>query len=186
MVSGRICIDGPAPKPVVPKGMDMPDPRKALYPGTFDILTKGHADLIQRTAALFEELVVAVAQNDSKKPTFTTEERVAILREVCAELPNVSVSSFDGLTTDYAKEIGAGVIVRGLRFVSDFEYELQMALMNRSMAPEIETLFLSPSVECSFISSSFVRAIARRGGNISAYVPGPVARELAAKFPATS
>jgi pantetheine-phosphate adenylyltransferase len=161
----------------------MPDPRKALYPGTFDVLTNGHVDLIRRTAGLFTELVVAVARNDSKNPTFSAGERVAILREACAEFPNVSVGEFDILTTDYAIEIGAGVIVRGLRFVSDFEYELQMALMNRSMAPEIETLFLAPSAEFSFLSSRFVREIARRGGDVSAYVPAAVARVLVSRFP---
>ncbi len=164
----------------------MTDPHKALYPGTFDVLTNGHVDLIERSSGLFKELVVAVARNDSKKPTFSTEERVAILQEVCAKFPNVSVGKFGILTTDYAREIGAGVIVRGLRFVSDFEYELQMALMNRSMAPEIETLFLTPPAEVSFLSSRFVREIARRDGDVSAYVPPAVARELKLKFPSQS
>jgi pantetheine-phosphate adenylyltransferase len=162
----------------------MASPKKALYPGTFDILTNGHVDLIRRAAGLFDKLVVAAASNDAKTPLFSFEERVAVLRAAVEDLPNVEVAGFDGLTTDFAREIGAGVIVRGLRFVTDFEYELQMALTNRSMAPGVETLFLAPSAEHSFVSSSLAREIASRGGDVSAFVPPPMAEALARKFPA--
>lgn len=154
----------------------------ALYPGTFDLLTNGHWDLIRRGAALFERLTVAVAKNDGKDPLFSTEERVAFLKAATADLANVSIDAFDGLTVDYARQIGAGAIIRGLRFVGDLEYELQMALHNRAMAPEIETLFLAPSVDYSFLSSTLVREIAARGGDVSAYVPAAMSEALLRRF----
>ncbi len=154
----------------------------AVYPGSFDVLTYGHLDLIRRAAALFDHLIVAVAQNDRKKPLFSLEERLEHLRAVTADLPNVSIDSFEGLTVDYLARSGATVIVRGLRFVSDFEFELQMAMMNRSMAPAIETIFLAPSSDYSFLSSSLVREVASRGKDVSAYVPPEVHLALQRKL----
>lgn len=155
----------------------MPSSSIAVYPGTFDIVTNGHLDIIRRCAARFAEVVVAVASNDRKTPLFSVEERLDALRKVCASFSNVRVDALDGLTVDYVQRIGAEVIIRGLRFVSDFEFELQMALMNRSMAPEIETIFLAPSAEFSFLSSSLVREVASRGRDVSMYVP-PVMNEI--------
>ncbi|MCX7010983.1 MAG: pantetheine-phosphate adenylyltransferase [Candidatus Sumerlaeota bacterium] len=149
-------------------------------------LKNGHLDLIRRSARLCDELVVAIAHNDAKKPVFTLEERLELLRAVTAEFPNVAVDSFRGLTVEFAHSIGAQVIIRGLRFVTDLEYELQMALANRKMVSDIETLFLAPSEEFSFLSSTLVREIALGGGDVSGYVPPAVLQALRRKFGGSS
>jgi pantetheine-phosphate adenylyltransferase len=154
----------------------------ALYPGTFDILTHGHLDIIRRAASLFDRLIVCVAQNEAKNPLFTTEERIQMLRETVSELPNVEISAFDGLTVTFAQSVGASVIVRGLRAVSDFEYELMMSLMNKQLAPGIETVFLTASSDQIFLSSSVVREVGRLGGDIDTFVPRPVAEVLRRKL----
>jgi len=153
-----------------------------LYPGTFDTPTNGHLNLIRRAARLFGRLYVAVANNTSKAPLLSVKERVTLLRKITKDLPNVTVTSFKGLTIDYARKIGARAIVRGLRAVSDFEYELQQALLNQAMAPEIETIYLATTTENSFLSSSMVREIMRLGGDISQFVPREVEALLRKKF----
>ena len=150
----------------------------AIYPGTFDPLTLGHMDLVERAAHIFDHVIVAVVVNSRKKTAFTAEERLAMTRASVKHLPNVKVDAFDGLLVDYARERKIHVLVRGLRAFSDFEYEFQMALTNRKLAPEIETLFLMPKEEFSYISSSTVREIVERGGNIGRFVPGPVKRHI--------
>lgn len=142
----------------------------AVYPGTFDPITNGHTDLIERAARLFERVIVAVAANPSKQPAFSLEERVEMVKEVTASLANIEVHSFDNLLVDFAHQYNASVILRGLRAVSDFEYEFQLAGMNRRLAADIETLFLTPAEKYSYISSSLVREIASLGGDISPFV----------------
>jgi pantetheine-phosphate adenylyltransferase len=146
--------------------------RLAVYPGTFDPITNGHADLVARAAPLFERVVVAVAQsqNKGKGPGFSLSERITLARMALADLPNVEVRGFDCLLAHFVEEIGAGVILRGLRAVSDFEYEFQLASMNRHLIAQAETLFLTPAEQYSFISSSLVREIGRLGGDISGFV----------------
>ena len=160
-------------------------PRIAVYPGSFDPVTKGHADLIRRSLAFSDQVVVAVAVNVSKQPLFTLEERVALIRET-VQLPNVEVRSFDGLLVDFAKQVGASMLIRGLRAVSDFEYEFQMALMNRTLAPALETVFLVPAFDLTYLSSSLVREVARFGGDVSALVDPVVQKALKAKFKSLS
>ena len=159
--------------------------RIAVYPGSFDPVTKGHADLIRRSLAFSDRVVVAVAVNVSKQPLFTLEERVALIRET-VQLPNVEVLSFDGLLVDFAKQVGASMLIRGLRAVSDFEYEFQMALMNRTLAPALETVFLVPAFDLTYLSSSLVREVARFGGDVSALVDPVVQKALKAKFKSLS
>ena len=142
----------------------------AVYPGTFDPVTKGHVDLVQRASRLFDQLIVAVADNPTKQATFTLTERVDMAAEVTADMDNVQVISFDTLLVDFVNQHQASVILRGLRAVSDFEYEFQLAGMNRRLSPEIETLFLTPADQYSYISSSLVKEIARLGGDISDFV----------------
>ncbi len=154
----------------------------AVYPGTFDPLTRGHEDLVRRAAGIFTKLVVGVADNRNKKPFFSFEERLSIAREVLSHYPNVEVAGFRGLLKDFAREHNARVIVRGLRAVSDFEYEFQMAGMNRYLMPEIETMFLTPSDQYQFISGAIVREIAMLGGEVSKFVFPSVERWLNAKF----
>ncbi len=154
----------------------------AVYPGTFDPLTRGHEDLVRRAAGIFTKLVVGVADNRNKKPFFSFEERLSIAREVLSHYPNVEVAGFRGLLKDFAREHNARVIVRGLRAVSDFEYEFQMADMNRYLMPEIETMFLTPSDQYQFISGAIVREIAMLGGEVSKFVFPSVERWLNAKF----
>jgi pantetheine-phosphate adenylyltransferase len=155
--------------------------RKAVYPGSFDPITKGHEDLIHRSLGFVDHLVVAVAVNVAKQPLFSFEERVALIRE-CVPDKRVEVQSFDGLLVDFAKQVSATVIVRGLRAVSDFEYEFQMALMNRNLGPHIETVFLVPAFDLTYLSSSLVREVARFGGDVSALVSPAVQKALKRKF----
>ncbi len=153
----------------------------ALCPGTFDPVTNGHLDIIRRATGLFDRVVVAVVENPSKAPLFEVAVRVEVLREVVADLETVEVDSFSGLLVDYARANGIGAIVKGLRAVSDFEYEIQMAQMNRHLS-EIETCFVATSPKWSYLSSSLVKEVARYGGDVSTLVPDPVARRLKEKF----
>ncbi|HET8898885.1 MAG TPA: pantetheine-phosphate adenylyltransferase [Rhodanobacteraceae bacterium] len=155
-----------------------PRHRIAVYPGTFDPITRGHGDLVARAAPLFDRVVVAVAESSGKAPAFALAERIALAREALADLPNVEVRGFDTLLAHFVAEIGAGVILRGLRAVSDFEYEFQLASMNRHLIPQAETLFLTPAEQYSFISSSLVREIARLGGDVSGFVHPAVQHAL--------
>jgi pantetheine-phosphate adenylyltransferase len=156
--------------------------RVALYAGSFDPITHGHEDLIQRTFAFADRLIVAVATNVSKQPLFTVEERIGFIRAVTGNDPRVDVREFSGLLVDFAKLVGARVNVRGLRAVSDFEYEFQMALMNRHLHPSLETVFMAPSFDTTYISSSMVREVARFGGDVSQLVHPVVARALVERF----
>lgn len=154
----------------------------AVYPGTFDPVTNGHLDLVERGRRHFDLLIISILRNEEKEPVFSVAERIALLEEAVSAWDNVEVASFDGLLVDYAKDVGASVIVRGIRALSDFEYELQMAMMNRRLAPEVETLFLMPSEEYSFVSSRLVREVARLGGDVSGIVPPSVAEALARRM----
>ena len=154
--------------------------RIAVYPGSFDPITKGHEDLIHRSLEFVDQLIVAVAVNVAKQPLFTLEERVALIKQTVSD--KVDVRSFDGLLAEFAKQVGASVIVRGLRAVSDFEYEFQMALMNRNLAPGIETVFLVPAFDLTYLSSSLVREVARFGGDVSQLVHPKVQQALQRKF----
>lgn len=156
----------------------MLDHRVAIYPGTFDPLTRGHEDLVRRAARLFETVIVAIAESPSKRPYFTLAERVAIAHEVLADVPNVEIVGFNTLLMDFVHQRGAKVIVRGLRAASDFEYEFQMAGMNRSLYPEVETVFLTPGEQYMFISATMVREIARLGGDVSKFVHPSVHQRL--------
>ena len=156
---------------------------RAVYPGTFDPITNGHEDLIQRAARLFEVVVVGVAHSQAKRPFFSLEERVSIAHEVLAPYPNVTVLGFTGLLTEFVREQDATVILRGLRAVSDFEYEFQLAGMNRRLAPGVETLFLTPSDKYLFLSATIVREIAVLGGDIAAFVHPHTAERMRAKTP---
>jgi pantetheine-phosphate adenylyltransferase len=152
-----------------------------VYPGTFDPFTRGHEDLVRRAAKLFDRVVIGVADSASKQPFFSTAERVDMAREVAAAFPNVEVKPFSGLLMDFVHDQGARVVMRGLRAVSDFEYEFQMAGMNRRLFPEVETLFLTPSEEHTFISATIVREIAKFGGDVSSFVHPAVLARLKAK-----
>ena len=151
---------------------------KILYPGTFDPLTKGHLDLIQRAEKLFGNVVVAVLENTSKKPTFDLSRRIIQINEAISHLPNIDVISYNGLTVDCAKDVNANLILRGLRAMSDFEYELQIAHTNKSLNSQIETIFLSTNTNFSFLSSSLVKEVAKFGGEINHMVPEAVERDL--------
>ncbi len=161
---------------------DTPAARVAVYPGTFDPITHGHTDLVARAAPLFSRVVVAVADSRSKGPSFDLDERIAMAREALAGIGNVEVRGFDSLLANFVREIGAGVILRGLRAVSDFEYEFQLASMNRHLVPTAETLFLTPAEQYSFISSSLVREISRLGGDVSGFVHPAVQKALQARW----
>jgi len=156
--------------------------KTAVYPGTFDPITLGHSDIVRRAAQLFDRVIVAVAVNAAKTPTWTADERVSMARQVLAEFPNVEVKSFDTLLVTFVQQNNAGVILRGLRAVSDFEYEFQLAGMNRHLAPEIETLFLTPAEQYTFISSSLVREVASHGGDVSEFVHPIVKKELITRY----
>jgi len=151
---------------------------KALYPGTFDPPTNGHIDLIQRGAKIFSHLTVAILNNPVKNPLFTVEERVEMIREATNALPNVSVDTFSGLMVEFARREGAAAVLRGIRAISDYEYEFEMALMNRRLAPEIETVFLQPAGRYSFIRSSMVKEVFSFGGDVSELVPPNVLKRL--------
>ena len=155
--------------------------RIAIYPGTFDPITRGHEDLVRRAARLFDRLVLAVAESPAKRPQFPLAERVDMAREVLAGIDNVEVIGFNTLLMDFVHRQGAGVIVRGLRAASDFEYEFQMAGMNRQLYPDVETLFLTPGEQHMFVSATMVREIARLGGDVGKFVQPCVARRLAAE-----
>ncbi len=156
--------------------------RKVVYPGSFDPLTNGHADIIKRSLKVFDRIIVAVLENPKKTPLFTTKERVAMISEVFKDDKRIEVMSFDGLLVEFARSRGTAVIIRGLRAISDFEYEFQMALMNRSLYPELETFFMMPNVEYSFLSSNLVREVAMLGGSVKDLVPALVARRLKEQF----
>jgi len=155
---------------------------KALYPGTFDPPTNGHVDLIQRGAKLFDHLTVAILVNPVKNPLFTVDERVEMLKEATNGIGNVSVATFDGMMVDFARQQGASAVLRGIRAISDYEHEFQMALMNRRLAPEIETVFLQPAGRYSFVSSRMVKEVFSFGGDVSGLVPPNVLKRLRARI----
>ena len=156
--------------------------RIAVYPGTFDPITNGHVDLVDRAAPLFERLIVGIAESPGKGPALPLQLRVELAREALAQYPNVEVRGFNGLLAHFVRDMGGGVLLRGLRAVSDFEYEFQLASMNRHLIPEVETLFLTPAEQYGFISSSLVREISRLGGDVSGFVPPAVAAALQAEW----
>jgi pantetheine-phosphate adenylyltransferase len=157
---------------------------KAIYPGSFDPLTNGHLDLIERGSKIFDELVVAVLKNSEKSPLFTVEERVDMLKSTTKQYSNVTIDTFDGLLVDYVSRQKARVVLRGIRAISDYEYELQMALMNRKLYPELETVFMMPAVSYSFVSSRLVKEIAQLGGSVTGLVPKVVEERLLKKLDA--
>jgi pantetheine-phosphate adenylyltransferase len=154
---------------------------KAIYPGTFDPLTNGHLDLVARGSRLFDKLVVAILRNESKNPLFSVKERVEMITEAVAGYPNVTVATFDGLTVEFARQEGASVLIRGIRAISDYEHELQMALMNRRLSDELETVFLLPGEKYSYVSSRIVKNVARLGGSVEGLVPPLVMERLKAR-----
>lgn len=156
--------------------------RIAIYAGSFDPITRGHEDLMTRSLSFVDRLIVAVVRNVNKSPVFTLDERVALIRDAIADEKRIEVKSFDGLLVDFAKSVKAGLLIRGLRAVSDFEYEYQMALMNRHLAPGLETVFMVPSLDTTYISASLVREVAKFGGDVSDLVHPAVAKALRAKF----
>src|SRR5277367_2057031 len=155
---------------------------KAIYPGTFDPITRGHEDLVRRAAKLFDEIIIAVAAGQSKKPFFSLDERVAMAKHVLADCRNVKIVGFSGLLMQFARENEARVLLRGLRAVSDFEYEFQLAGMNRGLYPDVETVFLTPAEQYLFISASIVREVAQLGGDVSKFVSDHVVQQLRAKL----
>jgi pantetheine-phosphate adenylyltransferase len=155
-----------------------PDPRRALFPASFDPVTNGHLDIVRRSLRIFDELVLAVAVNVAKDSVFRVEERIEVLGAVLDDEPRVRVTSFDGLTVDFARRIGACAIIRGVRAMSDFEYEFEMALMNRHLAPDVETIFLMASQEHLFVSSSRLKELVRFGQDVAEFVPPLVAKKL--------
>jgi len=157
-------------------------PKTAVYPGSFDVLTHGHLNIIERSSRMFDSLIVAVAENQRKSPLFSRVERLALLQGEVEKFGNVEVASFDGLTVEFARSRGAQILVRGLRAVSDFEYELQIAIANNHLYPDIETIFVPARPEFSFLSSSVVKEIGRLGGDVSEFVPSSVAAALRRRF----
>ncbi len=160
--------------------------KKAIYPGSFDPVTLGHLDIIERSAKLADKLIVGVLNNNTKTPLFSVEERVNMLKEVTKHLPNVEIQSFSGLLVDFARESGVSIIVRGLRAVTDFEYELQMSQTNRIVNPEVDTIFLNTNLKYAYLSSSIVKEIARYGGDISNFVPAEVIDKVSQRVRQTS
>ena len=155
---------------------------RAIYPGSFDPLTLGHIDIIHRARHLFDSVIVAVAQNEAKRPLFTADERISMIQECLQDTPNISVKKLDGLLVDFAAAEDAFVVIRGLRAVSDFEFEFQLALMNRKLNERVETIFLTPKEEYTFLSSRIVKEVGRLGGDVTAFVPARIALRLAEKF----
>lgn len=170
------------PSPTHAKRENIVDSRTVIYPGTFDPITNGHVDLVERAARLFDRVVIAIAFSEKKTPLFSLEERVSLCQATLSNIPNVEVKGFSNLLTDFAKSEGAWCVLRGLRAVADFEYEFQLANMNRAMYPEFESLFLTPAEHLSYISSSLVREIASLHGDITPFVPPVVSKALEAKF----
>jgi pantetheine-phosphate adenylyltransferase len=156
--------------------------RRAIYPGSFDPVTNGHLDIVERARKLFDEVIVAVAHNDEKQPLFSLKERLDLLRRTVGKIDNVRIAQFKGLLVEFAKAEKAGAVIRGLRAVSDFEFEFQMALMNRKLDVGIETIFLMPKEEYTYLSSRIVKEIARLGGDVSSFVPACVGKALSKKF----
>jgi len=156
--------------------------RRAIYPGSFDPVTNGHLDVIERARKLFDEVIVAVAHNDEKQPLFSLDERLDLLRQTVGQIDNVRIAEFKGLLVEFARVENARAVIRGLRAVSDFEFEFQMALMNRKLDAAAETIFLMPKEEYTYLSSRIVKEIARLGGDVSSFVPSCVAKALTAKF----
>ena len=156
--------------------------RRAIYPGSFDPITNGHLDVIERARKLFDEVVVAVAHNDEKQPLFSLKDRLDLLRETAGKIDNVRIAEFEGLLVEFARNEEAGIVIRGLRAISDFEFEFQMALMNRKLDFAVETIFLMPKEEYTYLSSRIVKEIARLGGDVAGFVPACVAKELRKKF----
>ena len=150
----------------------------AICPGSFDPVTLGHLDIIRRASDMFDKVIVAVLCNSKKNPSFTVEERMAMIRKVTGDIPNLEIATFDGLLADYAKIVGATVLVKGLRAVTDFEYEFQMALANRKLNPNLETVFITTRAENMYLASSLVKEIARNGGNIDDFVPAALRQEI--------
>lgn len=155
---------------------------RAIYPGSFDPVTFGHLDMIQRSSRLVDELIVGVLNNKAKSPLFSAEERVRMLEEVTSDIPNIRIIPFGGLLVDFARRVEAGMVIRGLRAITDFEYELQMAQTNHKMEPDLETAFLTTSLEYSYLSSTTVKEVAAFGGDISQFVPEPVADRITEKI----
>lgn len=155
---------------------------RAIYPGSFDPVTFGHLDVIKRASKVVDELIIGVLINNNKKPTFTMEERVQMIEEAVKDLPNVSVATFEGLTVEFARENEANVIIRGLRAVTDFESEMQIAQTNHSIEPEVDTMFFTTSLEYAFLSSTIVKEVAHYGGDVSSFVPANVAQKLSEKL----
>jgi pantetheine-phosphate adenylyltransferase len=156
--------------------------RRAIYPGSFDPITNGHLDVIERARKLFDEVVVAVAHNDEKQALLSLKDRLDLLRETAGKIDNVRIAEFEGLLVEFARNEEAGVVIRGLRAISDFEFEFQMALMNRKLDSAVETIFLMPKEEYTYLSSRIVKEIARLGGDVSGFVPACVAKALSRKF----
>ena len=159
--------------------------RVAVYPGSFDPLTNGHLDIIRRCSRLFDRVMVALLENEGKSPLFTIPERIELIARCTADLPNVEVHSFSGLLVDFMRRHNATVVVRGIRAVSDYEYELQMALMNRELNAQVETIFMLPAVEYTYVSSRLVKEVFRLGGDVARLVPAPVLDSLKARLPVT-
>jgi len=160
----------------------MSERRVAVYPASFDPITNGHLDLIGRAARLFDEVIVAVATNVTKQPLFTLEERIEMIESATRDIPNVRIDSMSGLTVDYARERGSLILIRGLRALADFEYEFQLAVMNRRLAPEVDTMFLMTAEENFYVSSSLVKEVASLGGDVSGLVPDSVRRALERRY----
>ena len=156
--------------------------KRAIYPGSFDPITNGHLDVVERARKLFDEVIVAVAHNDEKQPLFSLEERLDLLKDTVGKMDNVRIAQFDGLLVHFAAREKANAVIRGLRAVSDFEFEFQMALMNRKLESAVETIFLMPKEEYTYLSSRLVKEIARLGGDVSKFVPAIVASSLGKKF----
>ena len=169
-----------------PKDEEAPEGRLAIFPGSFNPLTNGHVDIILRSTHLFEQIVVAVLVNAEKQPLFTPDERIAIIKDVFKEYPNIEVETFDGLLVEYARRRRASAIVRGIRAVSDFEYEFQMALMNRHLEPTLETVFMMPAEQYTYLSSRLIKEVYSLGGDVRGLVPSAVEQWMGRKSPGRS